>query len=326
MKFDVIVGNPPYQLSDGGGMGASAMPLYHKFIQQAKKLNPRYLTMITPSRWFSGGKGLDEFRDEMLKDKKIRVLHDFINASDCFPNVEIKGGVSYFLWDRDNLGNCEVNTYNNGKKISSLTRPLLENNTGIFIRYNEAISILKKIQAFKEKTFMNIVSTRKPFGLSSQFRGAKQSSINNIKIYENGGYSYTNIENIINNREWIKEYKVYITFAYGAGESYPHQILNKPFVGEQNTCCTETYLHIGSFKTEKEAKNVVTYIQTKLFRFLVLLIKNTQNGTKRVYEFVPMQDFTQSWSDEKLYKKYGLSQEEIDFIESMIRPMDSSDE
>ncbi len=168
MKFDVIVGNPPYQLSDGGAK-ASAIPIYQKFIQQAKKLNPRFLTMIVPSRWFAGGRGLDEFRKEMLHDTRIRVIVDFPNSVDCFPGIDLSGGVCYFLWDRDNKGNCEITTIVEGKS-STMERPLLEKGLDTFIRYNEAVPILRKVAALGEESFSTYVSSQKPFGCAPMLR------------------------------------------------------------------------------------------------------------------------------------------------------------
>ena len=324
MQFDVIISNPPYQLSDGGGTGSSAMPIYQYFVEQAMKLNPRYLSMIIPSRWFAGGKGLDDFRDKMLHDRRVRKIHDYLDAGDCFPGVEIKGGVCYFLWDRDNRGSCEISTHEGDVITSQSERPLLEDGAETFIRFNQAISIFHKIKKQNEKSFSEIVSVRKPFGLSSTFSEFRKTGDDSYtKIYANKTVGYLPKDFVIyQNKEWISKYKVYVSFGYGAGEGYPHQIINKPFVGEKNSCCTETYLLIGPFEDKETAKNIVSYMKTKFFRFAVMLKKSTQNGTRQVYEFVPMQDFTKPWTDVELYEKYRLTQEEIDFIESMIKPME----
>lgn len=335
MKFDVIVGNPPYQLNDGGGTGSSAIPIYQKFIQQAKKLNPAYLSMIIPARWFTGGRGVDEFRDEMLNDKRIKIIHDFPNASDCFPGVEIKGGVCYFLWEKTHNGRCTINTHKGDEIVSVAERDLLEKGADTFIRYNDAISILGKVQKLKEESFSNLISANDPFGFDVRVEGSYKrvkpkfkhvKFKDSVQFYYYGwqreGLGYIEKSSIKKNIEWVKDYKVYITKAYGAGETFPHQIVNIPILGEPNTCCTESYLMIGPFSKKQKAENVISYIETKFFRFLVLLIKNTQNAMKKVYTFVPMQDFKEIWTDKKLYEKYGLTKEEIDFIDSMIRPMD----
>lgn len=325
MKFDVIIGNPPYQLSDGGAQ-ASAAPIYHKFIQQAKKLNPDYLVMIVPSRWFAGGKGLDDFRDEMLADKRIKEIHDFPNAADCFPGVVIEGGVNYFIWDKNHkTGKCLIETHEKDVVTSSMLRPLKEEKIDILVRYNSAIGILHKVQNFKEEPFSNLISARKPFGLTTDVKGNPTPYANatdNVLMYQNKGTSYIRKQNVPNNKSWVDKHKVYISYAYGMGAKEPYQVLNTPFYGAPNTCCTETYLVIGTFENKQTCLNVMKYMASKFFRFLVLLIKNTQHGTKRVYELVPMQDFSKPWTDAELYAKYGLTDEETAFIEKMIRPME----
>lgn len=320
MKFDVIIGNPPYQMSDGGG-GGSATPIYQKFISVAKKLNPRFLTMIVPSRWFAGGRGLENFRDEMLNDKRISKIFDFPNSSDCFPGVEIKGGVCYFLWERDYSGECEITNINKNKK-NVLKRPLVENNLNFFIRYNQSISIIRKVLSHDEKKIDSLISPMKPFGFRTFFQGKKSKTSNSVKIFHNGGEGYVSIDEIKINKEVIDKHKVFISRGYGAGESFPHQILNKPFYGEPQSVCTETYIYIGPFKSKKICENVISYIKTKFFRFLVLMIKNTQDAPRSVYRLVPVQDFNDKITDEYLYKKYVLTENEIKFIDEMIRPME----
>jgi site-specific DNA-methyltransferase (adenine-specific) len=336
MKFDVIIGNPPYQLNDGGH-GASAIPIYHKFVQQAKKLNPRFLTMVIPSRWFAGGRGLDEFRDEMLKDNRIRVLHDFLDASDCFPGVEIKGGVCYFLWARDEKGKCKIYTHEGDKIVSESERNLLEEGSETFIRYSEAISVLHKVKKMKEESFASLVSANDPFGfdvrvensykrIQPQFK--KEPFNNGVVFYYNGwrreGYGYISKEAVTKNESWINKHKVYVPKAWGIGNVKVDRL--KPFIGNPESCCAETYLVIGPFDSKITAENVISYIQTKFFHFLLALVKITQESRRKIYSFVPLQDFTQSWTDEKLYKKYDLTTDEIAFIESMVRPMEATDE
>ena len=322
MKFDVIIGNPPYQLSDGGAQ-ASAMPIYNLFVNQAMRLKPRYLSMIIPARWYGGGRGLDEFRSAMIEDKRIRVLHDFLNASDCFgTGVEIKGGVCYFLWERDNEGMCRIFTHIGDSVKEQPERYLKEKNSDVFIRYAEGVSVYHKILAFREKTMDTLVSSQKPFGLRTFVRGTPTKTQDSVILFERGGKSYINRNEIIIHQDWIDKPKVYISAAYNAGDNYPHQVLGKPIIGEPGSCCTETYVVIGPFDNTKESENVVSYIKTKLFRFLVMLKKSSQHAASQVYSFVPIQDFSHPWTDEILYKKYGLDDEEIAFIDSMIRPME----
>lgn len=338
MKFDVIIGNPPYQLSDGGA-GSSAIPIYHKFIQQAKKLKPKYLSMIIPARWYSGGRGLDSFRKEMLEDSRIRVIHDFPKASDCFPGVEIKGGVCYFLWNRDESGLCKVISHSGNVITSSSERPLLEDGMETFIRDERQIAIIHKVRSKKENSILHLVSANDPFGydvrVENSYKRIKPTYSlkpfdSAIKLYYYGwrkdGVGYVKRDTIRKGLEYVGSWKVFISRAYGAGDDFPHQILNKPFIGEINSVCTETYTMFGPFKTKEYAENFISYLNTRFFRFLVSMIKNTQSAAKKVYSFVPIQDFSIEWNDQMLYDKYGLVKDEIDFIESMIRPMSSVEE
>ena len=317
MKFDVIIGNPPYQLDDGGAQ-ASAIPIYNKFVEQAKKLNPRYLTMIIPSRWFAGGRNLDAFRDDMLNDKRLRQLHDYLNSSDCFSGVEIKGGVCFFLWDRDNPGMCTVHTHEMDKIISTMDRNLLEEGCNVFVRYNESISVLRKVRNFNEVTIDSIISSQKPFGLRTYFQGSNENFNNSVKVYANQQVGYILRDDVLVNTKWIDAYKVIVPRAIGSGDSKSDWI--KPIYSEPGSCCTETYVVFGPLNDENECRNLMTYINTKFFHFLVTLQKNTMMAPKGVYSFVPIQDFSRSWTDAELYAKYNLTNEEISFIESMVRP------
>ena len=262
----------------------------------------------------------------MLNDRRIRVLFDFPDSTECFPGVDLSGGVCYFLWDRDRKGTCEVST-SVECRITTMNRPLLEEGLNTFIRYNEAVPILHKISILKEKSFSENVSARKPFGLSTDFKDYKKNPFReSIELLTYKKKGFVKRAQIRQHEEWVDKYKVYISSAYGERIATSYWVTGKPFLGEPGTCCSETYLVIGPYSSKKEAENVMTYIRTRFFRFLVLLVKNTQDATKKVYSFVPIQDFNEPWTDEKLYKKYGLNQDEIAFIESMVRPMEPNDE
>ena len=321
--IDCIIGNPPYQQMNGC-FGAGASPLYHLFVQQAKKLNPKYITMIIPARWYAGGRGLDDFRNEMLQDNHIRIIHDFLDARDCFSNVEIKGGICYFFWNRDDIGDCCIFTHKSGKIISKSERPLLENGCSTFIRYNEAITILRKIKELKEKTIDTLMSGQTPFGLNSNFENYKKEKTNDndITLYIRGGIGYIETNQIINNNEWIDYHKILIPNCWGNGSSGSKPDIIKPIYAEPQTACTQTYMVAGIFNNKKMAINYKRYLETHFVRFLISLKKNTHHAQRGVYDFIPKQDFNEEWTDEKLYKKYGLTQEEIDYIESMIKPME----
>jgi hypothetical protein len=339
MHFDVIIGNPPYQLSDGG-FGTSAAPIYHLFVEQAKRLDARLLSMVVPARWFAGGKGLDGFRASMLADDRLRVIEDFPDSNDVFPGTQIKGGICFFLWQRDEPGPVTVRTHDKGRVISTATRPLVEPGADVFIRYNEGVGILAKVMKVESecakgvmkfeladsKRFSSLVSSRKPFGFDTKFKGTPSVKADSLHLYCNGGDGVVARKDVTVGTALIDEWKVYIPRAGSGSDAFPHPILGRPFVGEPGSLCTETYLCIGPFASEAEAKSVVSYISTRLFRFLVLLHKPTQDATRGVYTFVPKQDFSRPWTDDDLYAKYKISKAEVEFIEKMIRPMDLSDE
>ena len=308
MQFDVIIGNPPYQMSDGGGTGSSAMPIYQLFVQQAKKVNPIYLVMIMPSRWMTGGKHLDEFRKEMLGDKHIQVLHDYINAGDCFPQVQIEGGVCFFMRNAKHNGKCKVFLHQSDGNIIESER-YLDDGGDIMIRDANVISILQKVQAKKEPSFEKIVSKRNPFNLVGDIENFVTTQKTGRKIlcrYENKRqvlYLKDNV-NITRNADILPKYKLFVSKADG----------------EPNMICSETFLCIFT-KDKTEAGCISDYMKTKFFRFMVGIRKN-KNMTHDTYLYVPLQDFSHPWTDEMLYKKYGLDEDEIAFIESMIRPME----
>lgn len=322
MKFDVIVGNPPYQLSDAGH-GRSASPIYHKFIQQAKKLNPRYLTMIIPARWFAGGKGLDEFRTGMLNDKRIRKIVDFENSNEVFPGVDVAGGICYFLWDRDNQGLCEVTNFYNGKEIKS-ERAL--NEFDILIRQSQAIPIIRKVQSKNEngdKRLSDLVSSRKPFGLPTNYN-PKKSGIP-CWFIQKIGLKYADKNDVSDDNKLLNKWKLFVPPAPIAGQTD----FSKPvgFYYEGNTriakpgeCCTESWIVAGAFSTEKETISFKSYLFTKTVRFLLLQTVVSQHVTKDKFYFIPdLGKYEGKYTDELLIKRWGITKVEWEYIDSKIK-------
>ncbi len=346
MKFDVVVGNPPYQLSFGlqGANSSNAKSIYNLFIEQAIKLNPKFLIMITPSRWMTKtSQGIpDEWVDNILKSNKFKIIHDFEDSSDCFPGVSIMGGVNYFLWEKEYTGKCDYYFHKKGNDSIYHRKDFLDSsNSGIVIRDPNSYAIIEKIIKINgeyhrdpNSNFSGLVSPKHFFDNSVLLT----SNWNNFSKEKNGDY---NIKYYVNKNihkmdyAWITEHqipkhietkdlhKIYIPAAYGSSEI----VLGQPFYGEPNSVCSQTYLVIGYDNklhnfTKEQCENIISYIKTRFFRYLVSIKKKTQNGPRGVYQFVPLQDFNEPWTDEKLYKKYCLTHQEIDFIEAMIRPME----
>lgn len=323
MQFDVIIGNPPYQLDDGG-YGTSAAPIYQLFVEKALDLDPRYAVFVTPSRWMAGGKGLDKYRARMLSDKRMRRIADYPKLYEGFPGVKIRGGISYFLWDREHSGACEVQTIWDGQPTGPAVARHLDA-YDILVRRNEAVSILEKVRAKGEKTLDARVSSGKPFGLRTFFHGNpdKKGLKKPVKLFGSQRVSYVERKDIPANPEWIEEWKVLMTAVQGTSAAVETKFLSKPIIAEPGTACTETYLVAGHFDLEIEASNYAKYLRSRFVRFLVSLRKATQHATRDVYAFVPDLPLKQEWTDTKLYKRYGLTTDEIAFIESQVAAHDS---
>lgn len=333
MKFDVIIGNPPYQLSDGG-YKASATPIYNRFVDRAEKLNPRYLCMIIPSRWMTGGKGLTDFRNKMINDKSIKILHDFPNSKDCFSGVDIKGGVCYFLRDRNYEGKCQI--FRHLKDEVRLTeRYLVEPGDSVFVREDRLLSIKNKAWKDTKSSFESIVSSRKSYGLQGDVfsntgkYGLPSMSeesldgslrvlglIGNKRVYRYIPKDYP----LPKQNPSLNKWKIFVPRNWGEG--FLDDVPSSPVVAMPGDLCTETFIEFGPFNTKEEAENALSYFKTKFFRALVNIKKQDQGATKDVYHYVPLVSFEESWTDAKLYRKYGLSDEEISFIEENVKPMD----
>jgi site-specific DNA-methyltransferase (adenine-specific) len=322
MKFDVIVGNPPYQLSDGGGNGKSAMPIYQKFIEQAQKLNPKYLTMIIPARWYAGGKGLDEFRNNMLNDNRIVELVDYENSAEVFSGVDIAGGICYFLWDRDYKGKCKITNVANGEKVTSF-RSL--NEFEVFIRHSKSLPIIKKIHKIESpKFYLNkIISPRKPFGLPSTYKPLSKG----IPCYftQRVGLKYADNKDITDQLKLIDKWKLLIPFAPIAGQTD----FSKPVgfyyegnirIAKPGEVCTESYLVAFASSSEESVLSFKSYLLTKIFRFLLLQTVVSQNVTRERFMFIPnLGNYDIEYSDEILRKRWNITDDEWNFIDSKIK-------
>lgn len=332
MQFDVIIGNPPYQLGDGGGGGgASATPIYNLFVENALALDPRHVVMITPSRWFSGGKGLDDFRDRMLGDHRFVKLVDHPQLYDVFPGVKIRGGVSYWLWSQDHDGPCEVVTKVGDEVVGAPAMRMLDA-YDVLVRRNEGVEILDKVAGYRvegmpEPRLGEQVSARKPFGLTNQRGKATPVGIKDpVLVYGNQVTSYMERAAITSNAAWIDKWKVLLVKAHGTSGRDDVTILGEPVVAAPGSACTETYLVIGVLDSEVQARNLAAYMRTRFVRFLVSLRKITQNITRDSYLFVPNLPMDRMWTDEQLYERYGIDKAQVTFIESLIadRPSDES--
>ncbi len=332
MKFDAIVGNPPYQVMDGGAQ-SSAQPIYNLFVKIAKLANPQYVSMIMPARWYAGGRGLDDFREEMLNDKNIRRLDDFINPEIVFPNTNIRGGLCYFLRDTS-YNNIEdkvrIVTHDKTGIVSDTMRQFKLDGIDTFIRDEKAIDILNKIRKQTQDYMEGYISPLRPFGFRGYFVNDENyhSSPENLRqpigcIGKGKQLGYVERDLITVHKEWIDEYKVIMARANNIGTELPDDNLNA-FVAKPQTICTESYLVIGGGKnlSEQQCNNICLYLRTKFARFMHKIAKSSQDATSKTFQFVPLQDFTRPWTDADLYAKYGLTDDEIQFIESMIKPME----
>ncbi|GAA2000255.1 Eco57I restriction-modification methylase domain-containing protein [Nakamurella flavida] len=324
MQFDVIIGNPPYQLSDGG-YGTSAAPIYQMFVEKALGLDPRFAVFVTPSRWFAGGKGLDEYRKKMLSDHRMHDIVDYPKLYEAFPGVKIRGGVSYFLWDREHDGPCTIQTMWDGQPVGEKATRFLDA-YDVLVRRNEAIPILEKVRAKHEPTLDTRVSTGKPFGLRTFFHGKPTASglKDPVQLFGSRKITWVARSEVPLSDGWIDQWKVLMTAVQGTSAAVETKFLSKPIIAGPGTACTETYLVAGRFDAEEEATRYAAYLRTRFVRFLVSLRKSTQHATRDVYAFVPDVPLDRDWTDALLYERYGLTDDEIAFIESQVAAHDDT--
>jgi site-specific DNA-methyltransferase (adenine-specific) len=325
MQFDVIIGNPPYQMKGGAG-GTSDSSIYHLFVEQAKKLDPKFLSMVVPSRWLAGGRGMDEFRKEMLSSQKLAKLVDYPVSSEVFPNVEVKGGICYFLWTNEHKKFCEVTVIRGGEQVTTL-RELDE--FDVFVRDTKAVGILRKVLGFGEQPITSILTADTPFGIATNFDGFHEKmQVDDVALYyvRSGkrNIGFVPRDAISKNVGLIDKWKVLVPKAGSdGGQKIPDSVLGKPWLSPPPSAATQTFLAFYAESLE-EAKSIESYYCSKFFRFLVSLRKITQDALRPMYSWVPLQTWDQEWTDQALYEKYGITEEEMDYIESVIRPMEHS--
>jgi len=333
MQFDVIIGNPPYQI-EADDSGQNIVPIYNKFVEQAKKLEPRFLSMVIPARWMAGGKGLDGFRADMLQDSSIRTIVDFPDAAEAFPGVDIKGGVCYFLWNRNDKGICAVTTKRGDNTIGPIDRRL--NEFDVFLRDSSALEILHRVLGKADKSFADLVSPRDPFGptLSSNFKDYHpKKKTGDLRLYlrqsERSGEAWVSPSTVTKNHHLIDTWKVLVSKA-GPGNSgghvIPDMVLSKPQIAEPGSVCTLSYLVVGPLSSEKASLSVASYLRTRFVRFLVSLRKPSQDAPRGVYTWVPQQKWDRVWTDEALFAMYKITANEQAYITEVIRPMGEADE
>ena len=326
MQFDVIIGNPPYQMTGGAG-GTSDSSIYHLFVEQAIKLEPRYVSMVIPSRWMAGGRGMDEFRQAFLGGGHLRELIDFPVSYEVFPGVEIKAGICSFLWDRTHKGDCKVTTIRGGEVRGPVSRKLDEYD--IFVRDGRAVSILHKVLDREEAAINSILTRDTAFGLASNFDGFHEKARSGyLPLYYirkmKRGVGYVDRKSVTKSANLIDTWKVLVPEAYNGGDGIPHQILGRALIAPPPSVCTQSYL-VFYVDTKEAAASVQSYYATRFFRFLVSQRKITQHALHSTYSWVPMQSWDRTWTDELLYQKYGITADEQAYIESQVRVMNGDD-
>ena len=324
MKFNAIVGNPPYQVNIGTKKENYGMLIFQEFVNAAKRLAPQYVSMIFPSRWFTGGRGLEEFRTNMLSDKRLKTIVDYVDAKEIFPSADVSGGINYILWDKEYQGLCDF-TYRHNGKSSYQKRNL--NEYPIFIRRNEALDIIRKVVAHNEKMVEENVSSQTPFGFVTTYRGATEAFEGSIPLHTSGGITYVSRQDVTRNPQWIDKYKVVFSKATCEHAGTPdrsgkYRVFSGLRMLKPEEICTQSYLIGSTFDTEEETLNCISYFKTKFVRFLIIQLVTSQDMSADRFHFVPIQDYSEPWTDEKLYTKYGITPDEQAYIESLIKPME----